>query len=238
MKVRVNPWLLLLTASVVFAQTPDCGCEDKPQINVLAVVNGVKITKQDLSIETRTQVSLAQDTVIAARSRELAVQINKALLDAEAKRRGLTSTKLIELEVTAKVTEPTEAEARAFYERNKTRIGKNFKSAKKEIVAHLKSEREAARANEFANALTRGSAGFGSRSASYATNKRNRSGAHICHRQWRQHHFARHRAEPFAVDLPGAATSLRNSQTGSRPEDQRYAAGGRRRNDSAPLPRR
>ena len=153
MKVRVNPWLLLLIASVVFAQTPDCGCEDKPQINVLAVINGVKITKQDLSIETRTQVSLAQDTVIAARSLELNVQINKALLDAEAKRRGLTSTKLIELEVTAKVTEPTEAEARAFYEKNKTRIGKNFKSARKEIVTHLKSERQAARANEFANAL-------------------------------------------------------------------------------------
>lgn len=153
MKVRINPWLLLLTASVVFAQTPDCGCEDKPQINVLAVVNGVKITKQDLSIETRNQVSLAQDTVIVARNRELSAQINKVLLDAEAKRRGLTSAKLLELEVTAKVTEPTEADARAFYERNKERIGRDFKSARKEIVAHLKSERQVVRASAFANAL-------------------------------------------------------------------------------------
>jgi len=138
---------------VVFAQTLDCGCEDKPQINVLAVVNGTKITKQDLSIETRTQVSLAQDTVIAARNRELAVQINKALLDAEAKRRGLTNAKLIELEVTAKVAEPSEAEARAFYEQNKVRFGRDFKRVKKEIVAQLKSERDVLRAIEFANAL-------------------------------------------------------------------------------------
>lgn len=153
MKIRVNPWLLLLTVSVVFAQTPDCGCEDKPQINVLAVVNGVKITKQDLSIDTRTQVSLAQDTVIAARNRELPLQIKRALLDAEAKRRGLTSARLLELEVTAKVIEPTEAEARAIYEQNKSRIGRDFKSVKKEIVAQLKSEREVLRATEFANAL-------------------------------------------------------------------------------------
>ena len=138
---------------MVFAQTLDCGCEDKPQINVLAVVNGTKITKQDLSIETRTQVSLAQDTVIAARNRELAVQINKALLDAEAKRRGLTNAKLIELEVTAKVAEPSEAEARAFYEQNKVRFGRDFKRVKKEIVAQLKSERDVLRAIEFANAL-------------------------------------------------------------------------------------
>lgn len=154
MKIRVNPWLLLLTASVVFAQiTPDCGCEEKPQINVLAVINGTKITKTDLSIETRTQVSLAQDTVIAARNRELTRQINKTLLDAEAKRRGLTNTQLIELEVTAKVKEPTEAEVRAFYEQNKARLGRDFKGVKKNIVAQLKSEREAVRAIEFANAL-------------------------------------------------------------------------------------
>ena len=153
MRIRVNPWLLLLTASVVFAQTPNCGCEDKPQINVLAVINGTKITKQDLSIETRTQVSLAQDTVIAARNRELSVLINKMLLDAEAKRRGVTSAKLLELEVSEKVTEPTEAEARAFYEQNKARLGRDFKSVKKQIVAQLKSEREAVRSIEFANAL-------------------------------------------------------------------------------------
>jgi hypothetical protein len=153
-KIRVNPWLLLIIASAVFAQiTPDCGCEQKPQINVLAVVNGVKITKKDLSIDTITQVNAVQDTVIVARSQALDQLVTKAVLDAEAKRRGLTVAKLLELELTAKVKEPTEADARAFYEENKTDRGRDFKSAKNDIIAHLKSERQATRAKEFANAL-------------------------------------------------------------------------------------
>ena len=141
-----------MIASVVFAQiTPDCGCEEKPEINVLAVINGVKITKKDLSIDTTTQVSIAQESVITARSQALNQIITKKLLDAEAKRRGLTVAKLLELELTIK--EPTEADARAFYEENKTDKGRDYKSAKNEILAHLKSERQAARAKEFANAL-------------------------------------------------------------------------------------
>lgn len=152
MKIRVNPWLLLIIASVVFAQiTPDCGCEEKPEINVLAVINGVKITKKDLSIDTTTQVSIAQESVITARSQALNQLVTKTVLDAEAKRRGLTVAKLLELELTIK--EPTEADVRAFYEENKTDRGRDYKSAKNEILAHLKSERQAARAKEFANAL-------------------------------------------------------------------------------------
>ena len=144
--------LLLIT----FSQAPDCGCEDKPQINVLAVVNGFKITKKDLSVDTQTQVTLAQDTVIVARSQELSRQINNLLLEAEAKRRGLTAAKLLELEVTAKITPPTQAEARELYERNKSRTSQDFKSVKNDIIARLRSERETLRAAEFANALRAG----------------------------------------------------------------------------------
>jgi hypothetical protein len=145
--------LFVKSPATVFSQTPDCGCEEKPQINVLAVVNGTRITKTDLSIDTRTQVSLIQEAVIAARSRELTLQINKILLEAEAKRRGVTSAKLLEMEVAGKITPPTESEARAFYEENKKRIAKDFKSVKNDLLASLRSEREAVRAREFANAL-------------------------------------------------------------------------------------
>src|SRR4051794_11289635 len=96
-------WLLLF-------QGPSCGCEQKPEINVLAVVNGVKITRKDLSIDTITQVSIAQDTVIVARSRQLDVKINDLLLEMEAKRRGITPAELLETGVTSKITPPTEAE--------------------------------------------------------------------------------------------------------------------------------
>ena len=146
-------YLLLFVLWLFPSQTPNCGCEDKPQITVLAVVNGIKITKQDLSIDTRTHVSLAQEAVILARNQEVRLQINKILLEAEAKRRGITKEKLLEIEVSAKITPPTEDDAKAFYERNKYRIAKDFKSLKNEIIKTLKTEREINRASEFTLAL-------------------------------------------------------------------------------------
>ncbi len=160
LKIRKHPWLILhgffLAASIAIPQVPNCGCEQKPQLNVLAVINGVKITQRDLSIDTKTQISLAQDTVITARAQALNLQINKTLLEAEAKKRGLTTAKLLELEVTAKVIPPTEKEARAFYEQNKSRIGKSFSAVKNDILAQQRSERETVRANQFANQLRAG----------------------------------------------------------------------------------
>lgn len=148
--------LLLILALSQIHSSQDCGCEDKPQITVLAVVNGVKITKTDLSIDARTQVSLVQDQVIAARSRALDQHINQRLLDAEAKRRGLTRAQLLTLEVKSKIVEPTEDEAKAYYERNKVRGAPDFKRAKNEVFERMRSERETQRALEFANALRSG----------------------------------------------------------------------------------
>src|SRR5688500_1985532 len=48
----------------------ECGCEDQPLSDVLAVVNGVKISKHDLSPETRVRVEQLQREVIDARRRE------------------------------------------------------------------------------------------------------------------------------------------------------------------------
>ena len=152
LKIGINLWLLFLLAP----QTPNCGCEQKPQLNVLAVVNGVKITQRDFSIDTRTQVSLAQETVIRTRAQELDRQITQMLLEAEAKRRGVPKETLLVLEVKARVPEPAEAEARAFYEQNKDRIRRSFGSVKKDILAQIRNERLNARATQYANALRAG----------------------------------------------------------------------------------
>ena len=94
-----------------------------------------------------------QQTVITARAQQLNLLINKTLLEAEAKRRGIDSATLLLLEVNARVAPPTEADARAFYEQNKDRIKRSFGSVKNDIIAKLKSERESVRASQFANAL-------------------------------------------------------------------------------------
>src|ERR1700752_1295134 len=74
-------------ASPAVTEVVDCGCEDKRLTDVLGVVNGVKITKQDLSPETKTRVEQLQREVIDARRRELDLQIDSMLLEGEAKTR-------------------------------------------------------------------------------------------------------------------------------------------------------
>lgn len=157
LKIRPNPWLLFLLVSTAFSQTRNCGCEQKPLLNVLAVVNGVKITQDELSVDTRTQVSLLQESVISARAGELDRQINQMLLEAEAKRRSLTASMIVVLEVKARVVPPTEEDARAFYEQNKKRFGKSsFSDVKKDILTQLRTDRENVRAYQFLNGLRAG----------------------------------------------------------------------------------
>ena len=134
-----------------------CGCEDKPQVNILAVVNGVKISKQELGGETQNRVNQLQEEVIKARNAELDREINSLLLEAEAKRRGVTSQKLLQLEVSDKVVTPTEDEAKAFYNERRERMPGDFKTVKADIIALLKAERERIETLKFA-ALLRGAA--------------------------------------------------------------------------------
>jgi protein-disulfide isomerase len=109
---------------------------------VLGVVNGVKITKQDLSPETQSRIAELQNSIVEARQRELDLQIDSILLDAEAKKRGVSPSQVIKDEVIAKVQAPTEAEAQAFYDQNKAKLQEDFKTAKDDIIQFLRYQRE------------------------------------------------------------------------------------------------
>jgi protein-disulfide isomerase/CRISPR/Cas system CSM-associated protein Csm2 small subunit len=130
-----------------------CACEASPLPDVLATVNGVSVTRQDISPEVRQRVADLQQQVVEARRRELDLQINSALLEAEAKRRGVSAEKLLEAEVVAKAQEPTEADARKFYDENRARIEGEFKDFKGDIVAYLRDVRRGEVAAKFSDAL-------------------------------------------------------------------------------------
>ena len=134
-------------------QLTDCGCEDKPLPEIIGVVNGVKITKQDLSSETRSRVEQLQRQVIEARQRELDLQIDSMLLESEAKKRGVTPSQVVKDEVIAKVQPPTEAEAQAFYDKNKANFQKEFKDEKNTILEYLRYQRQQEQAQKLAERL-------------------------------------------------------------------------------------
>jgi hypothetical protein len=130
----------------------DCGCEAAlPE--VLATVNGLRITKGDVSPEAQQRIAQIQQQVIVARTRELELQINSALLEAEAKRLGTTTQQVLQAEVVAKTKEPTDAEAQAFYDQNKTRITGEFAAVKDDIKGYLRDEQQRALALKLSERL-------------------------------------------------------------------------------------
>jgi len=130
-----------------------CACEASPLPDVLATVNGVQITRQDISPAVQKRVADLQQQVVEARRRELALQINSALLEAEAKKRGTTAVKLLEAEVIARAQEPSEADAQKFYDENKERINAEFKTVKDDVLAYLRDMRRRDQAAKFSDTL-------------------------------------------------------------------------------------
>jgi protein-disulfide isomerase len=136
------------------AKADDCGCEVETQPDVLAVVNGVKIASKEINEPINERIQRLQQSVVDARKHELDLQINSMLLDAEAKRRGKTTTQLLQEEIVSKTTEPTEAEARAFYDQNKAQIqGAWSAELKDQIVQYLREQRQQEQAKKFADQL-------------------------------------------------------------------------------------
>jgi protein-disulfide isomerase len=131
----------------------DCACESQVLPTTLAIVNGVTISTRDIEKVIGDQVRNLQRQVVEARKRELDLLINSKLLAIEANKRGISTTKLLENEVVAKVKPPTPLETREFYDQNKTRINGEFDAVKDDIVQYLTEERQRTEAKIFAEGL-------------------------------------------------------------------------------------
>ncbi|HEV2837595.1 MAG TPA: hypothetical protein VGW58_19890 [Pyrinomonadaceae bacterium] len=156
-KITSLIFVSLLIGPTAFAQ--DCGCEGKPIPDLLSIVNGVKITAKDLDADTYSRITELKRQVVEARKLELDLQINSKLLETEAKKRNVSTSKLLEEEIIKKTPEPTEIDARNFFNEQKARITNSagqpveFTQVKDGIVAHLRSERQQELAKKFAERL-------------------------------------------------------------------------------------
>src|SRR5687768_14973494 len=141
------------------AQPDECGCEAGPVPEVLGAVNGIRITRADLSPQSQQRIAQMKQEVVEARRRELDLQINSILLEAEAKKRGVSTVKLLESEVMAKTAEPTAAEAEAYFNQNKQRLETQagrpvaFAEVRDRLIPFLREQRQRDRAKQFADSL-------------------------------------------------------------------------------------
>jgi protein-disulfide isomerase len=131
------------TPTVTDKKAEDCGCDAKtPAPDVYAVVNGIKVSAKEVEDPIKDQIKELQNEVVERRKRELDVQINTKLISLEAKKRGISVSKFLELEILSKVKEPTVAEAQTFYEQNKAKIKESFEEIGGDIVMYLRQQRQ------------------------------------------------------------------------------------------------
>ncbi|HWC77965.1 MAG TPA: thioredoxin domain-containing protein [Blastocatellia bacterium] len=121
-----------------------------------AIVNGVDVSRKEVDAAITVQLEEFQKQIADARTRELDMQINTMLLEAEARRRGINTTRLLEIEVASKVAPPTDAEAKAFYDQNKNNIQGDFEAAKKDVIKYLLDQRRNDLASAYAKKLRGG----------------------------------------------------------------------------------
>ena len=104
----------------------------------LAVVAGQPIYDDDLLPFVQAQVFQLRVQEYEVKSKALENLVNQKLLEAEAKKKGIPTEKVLAQEVDAKVPEPTEAELQALYIVQKEQLRRSFDEIKAQLQQLLK----------------------------------------------------------------------------------------------------
>src|SRR5438445_9710920 len=127
--------LLLLGAAVSLAQSSG---KDRQKNEPLAVVAGQPIYDDDLRPFAEGELFQLRLKEYEVKNKALDNLVNQKLLEAEAKKKGIPTEKVLEQEVYAKVPEPTEAELQALYIVQKEQLRKSFDEIRAQLQQLLK----------------------------------------------------------------------------------------------------
>ncbi len=140
-----NPkkWYLpILTFGLLLA--PFCAAQSNApskSSQPLAIVGGQQITEDDLAPLVAGQLRPLRDQEYQIKKKALENLVNQRLLEAEAKKKDLSTDKFLEQEVDSKVAEPTDAEISAVYAVQKDQINRPFEEVKPQLQQNLKRAR-------------------------------------------------------------------------------------------------
>lgn len=120
----------------------------------LVTVNAQTFTSADLQPAVREEFEQLDDKIAKARSAVLDQQINTTLLQVEAKRRRIDTTRLYELEVTSRIPKITEAEIKKFIDDNRQQIeGLDPAVANQQVESFLREDAEQKLSDQLVNRL-------------------------------------------------------------------------------------
>lgn len=120
----------------------------------LATVNGQSITLVNLDPRVRQEVEAVGARIAEARRQVLDLQVNTALLQIEANKRGMSPQQLFNLQIAKKITEPTAAEIDKFIKDHRDQINQTDPATMREqVIAYLKGEQETKVTDDFLKRL-------------------------------------------------------------------------------------
>ena len=124
----------LVLPAICSAQSTPPG-KDRP---TLAIVDGQSVTDDDLAPYVAGQLRPLRDQEYQIKKKALETLINQKLLEAEAKKKGVSTDKLLEQEVDAKVPEPADAEVSAVYAFQREQLNRPYEEVKLQLQQSLK----------------------------------------------------------------------------------------------------
>ncbi len=147
----------------------DCGCELRPAPDVIAVINEIRINEQQLDARLGPKLGALQQQLLTnsaeseqfkiksqiydLRKEELEVLINSSLLQQEAERLKTTAQNLLRTEINAKIIRLTEADAKKYFDQNKSRIKGNYEEIKVSLINYLQEQESLRTQNMYAAKL-------------------------------------------------------------------------------------
>jgi len=109
----------------------------------IVVINGRTITSAEFEPAVREAVESVDREIAETKHELLDLQINTLLLQAEARKRGITTERLYALEVSSKLAQPTPAEVKKFIEEHPQEFsGLDSAVVSSQVATYLLNERE------------------------------------------------------------------------------------------------
>ena len=109
----------------------------------LVIVNDQTLTTANLQPELRQELERLDEKIAEARNAVLDLQINTMLLQAEAKKRGIDTHRLYELEVSSRVPPVTPVQIKKFIDENRQQLeGADPAVVNQQVAAFLREEAE------------------------------------------------------------------------------------------------
>jgi protein-disulfide isomerase len=146
--------LFAMIASLFFAAAAAAQSSAPPKDNsLLATVDGLRVTEDDLAPLVAGQLRPLRDQEYQIKKKALDTLISQKVVEAEAKKKGLTTEKLYEQEVDSKVADPTDVELNAIYAVQREQLNGPFEQVKAQLAQNLKRAKTQQARQEYATRL-------------------------------------------------------------------------------------